>query len=117
MIDIYHSRRTYNIGCLYWKQEKGVSDRPERGNVPTGVFYARMESGRHSASAQALNTFQTEMDSITLRTPDRVSLSPNDIVEARGERWIVVSSQKTYERDNEFRKGEMSTIIYLRRGR
>lgn len=118
MIDLYHSRRNFHIKCEYYKASKDAPlNELAHDRKPDGVFYARRESGQYSANSQANNIFQFEVSTVTLRTPDRVDLEPNDMVRFDGRAWIVQNSQRIYKTDNEYKKDPEATVIYLRKGR
>lgn len=117
MIDVYHSRRDRNLRCEYFKASRDpATGRLSYGEAPSGVFYARYETGRYAANSQAANVFQFEVSSIAIGTTDEADLSPNDLVRLEGEDWIVQNAQKVYERKNQYRKEAEATIIHLRKG-
>lgn len=118
MIDIYRSRRDYNLRCAYYKAKGShtATGRLEYESAPAGVFYARYEGGKYAANAQIANVFQSEVSTITISTPDDADLEPNDLVTIDGEPWIAVNSQRVYDRKNQFNRLVQSTVIYLRKG-
>lgn len=118
MIDAYHSRRDYNLRCLYWKPaglHEAVQELSHE-DAPTGVFYAKYASGGYSSNSQATNVFQTEVSTISIKTRDDADLAPNDIVEFKGERWIVQNAQRIWETKSPYDSRAKETVVYLRKG-
>lgn len=127
MIDSLNSRRNCNLRCVYWKAMRSTKaansvlrDKASQellyGTRPDGVFYARYASGSYSSNSQSMNVFQSEVNTIGIKTPDDVDLSPNDVVELKGERWIVQNCQTIREGRSQYSDRVKERIIYLRRG-
>ena len=91
-IDIYQSRRTYNLKCCFYKRnENGVGNSDELIYVakPDGVFYARYSSEKTHNIQELATVWNINFDETVIETRDIIDLSQNDIVFIRKEKWIV----------------------------
>lgn len=98
MIDLRQSRNTYWEEARWWSRD--VRDMNESDEL----IMKRNESGRFKAkeivAEQMSNnvvggSFMIDKTTVTLKTPDNLTgIKNNDLVEFRGEKWIVIDAQK-----------------------
>lgn len=100
--DLLQSRNTYNEQCKWWSRNEAdeyESDEIVMNRVPSGHFQAKEINAESRQNKIVGNAFMFDKSTITIKTPDEVSnIKNNDIVQFRGEKWIVASVQKAKTR-------------------
>ena len=101
-IDIYQSRRLYNEICRWWshdERDQFPSNEIVFKREPTGYFWAKEENAEQNRGNVVGGVFLLDSSRITIKSPDNLDkIQSEDLVEYRGELWIVVSVQKTKAR-------------------
>lgn len=96
-IDLYTSRRTYNIRAKYWK----VDDKSKRYNdlvyntLPSGVFYCKYENAFNNEKNDLSRSFRFDINTIQIKTEDDIrDINSDDIVKIDDKIYLVESVQK-----------------------
>ena len=101
-IDLFQSRRNYNEQCRWWKRNE--SDEYEENEIvykriPSGSFSAKEVNAHVYTDVTIGGTFMFDKETVTIKTPDNVSgMTARDIVEYKGELYIVNDVQKQVSR-------------------
>ena len=98
-VDLFQSRRTYNVLCQFWSRNEDETrysaDELVHKRVATGTFYAKEISGEEKRGNVISGTFLFDSSSITIKSPDDCSiLKSEDVVEYEGDYWIIRNVQK-----------------------
>ena len=100
--DLMQSRNTYNETCKWWarnEDDEYTSDELIMNRVPSGTFQAKEINPESKQNRIIGNAFMFDRTNITIKSPDELGdIKNNDIVEFRGEKWIISSVQKTKAR-------------------
>lgn len=103
-IDLRQSRRTHHLFCRWWKRNEDDQYTPDEliyKRVPTGRFWAEEVSPVQDRDNIVGGVFNFDSMHVTLESPDDCSmLESKDLVEYQGEKWIVVSVQRSKARVN-----------------
>ena len=96
------SRNTYNETCKWWgrnEDDEYTSDELVMKRVPSGTFQAKEINPESKQNRIIGNSFMFDRTNITIKSPDDLgNIKNNDLVLFRGEKWIVVSVQRTKAR-------------------
>lgn len=96
-IDLYTSRRVYNLRAKYWKVDDTTKDYAKltHKSIPSGVFYCKIESALNNEKNDINNTFRFDMNTIQIKTEDNIKdLNSDDLVKLNDTLYIVDSVQK-----------------------
>ena len=100
--DLFQSRNTYTETCKWWtrnEDDEYTSDELIMNRVASGHFQAKEINPESKQNRIVGNAFMFDKTTITIKSPDNLGrIKNNDIVQFRGEKWIVVSVQKTKAR-------------------
>ena len=100
--DLFQSRNTYNEPCKWWKRDERDQFDPDElvfKRVPDGTFMAKEVSPQRDQNIQVGGSFMFDRTSVTIKSPDNLEdIKSEYIVEYQGEKWIVVSVQKSKAR-------------------
>ena len=102
-IDIYNSRSTYHERCKWWKRNENddySSDELIMKRIPSGTFSAKEVAPLHKQDSRIAGVFILENQRITIKSPDNLEdISEKDLIEFRGEKWMVASVQRSKARN------------------
>lgn len=97
--DLMQSRHNYNVCCQWWSRKQYADieeDELVYNRVPSGHFYAKEVSAEANSNNAIAGVFMTEKTGVTIKSPDNLeNIRSKDLVEYQGEKWIVVSVQKS----------------------
>lgn len=97
--DIFQSRRNYNICCRWWSRAQYADieeDELVYNRVPSGTFWAKEVNAEATTDNVIGGVFMLERTTVTIKSPDDLSpIKSKDLVEYQGEKWVVVSVQKS----------------------
>lgn len=121
MVDIYRSRRGKFYKCFYWKRD--VSQPMDNEELihkerPSGTFYAKISSSHFNDTQDVAGVFRVATEGINIETEDIVDLDKDDLVQFRGNIWLVgrVNSDPV-QKNSEFSSHEScKTYIELNKG-
>lgn len=98
-LDIFQSRVNFNELCRWWTRNESDTYEPDDliiKRIASGQFHAREVSAEIRQDAVAGNEFMFDKTTITIKSPDDLSMIKNrDLVEFQGEIWNVQNVQKT----------------------
>lgn len=97
-IDLYTSRRIYNIRAKYWKVDDSTKSFDDLiyNTIPSGVFHCKIESALNNEKNDINNTFRFDMNTIQIKTEDNVNdINSDDLVKLNDTLYRVESVQKT----------------------
>lgn len=122
MVDIYRSRRGNFYKCYYWKRDvSGIMNNEElvHKERPTGVFYAKISSSKFNDTQDIAGVFRVGTEGINIETDDNVNIDKDDLVQFKGNIWLVgrVNSDPV-QKNSEFSSHESNkTYIELNKGK
>lgn len=96
-IDLYTSRRIYNIRAKYWKVDDNTQSYQDLvyKTIPRGVFYFKYESSINNDKVDIHGNFRFDTNTIQIKTEDDIKdLSSDDIVKIDDTIYLVDSVQK-----------------------
>lgn len=95
-IDRFQSRRNYNEYCRWWSMEDGDDSELAHDRIADGSFWAKKAAAEDVTDVIVGGAFMFDKDAVTLKTPDNLDgIREHDLVEYRGEKWLVTSVQKS----------------------
>ena len=120
MVDLYRSRRGKFYRCQYWSRKtSGVMDNEEliHSTTPSGVFYAKISSSKFNDTRE-LAGLQYGTESISIETEDIVEINKNDLIQFKGDIWLVGRvNTDPLQKNSEFSSRESNkTYIELFKG-
>ena len=100
--DPYQSHGGYNLKCRWWHRREDEEVQPHElimKRIPDGSFLGKEVSPLNTQNIQVGSVFWVEKELITIKSPDDLSkIVSEDLVEVNGEKWIVVSAQRSKAR-------------------
>lgn len=97
--DLFQSRRNYNERCKWWSRNEAEENTPDElimKRVPSGQFYAKEMNAEQLMKLNLGGVFRIDSTHVTIKSPDDLdNIKGDDIVLYQGEKWMVVSVQKT----------------------
>ena len=122
MVDIYRSRRGKFYKCFYWKRdESGVMDNETlvHKTKPSGLFYAKISSSKFNDTQDVAGVFRFGTEGINIETDDIVNIDKDDLVQFKGNIWLVGRvNNDPIQKNSEFSSHESShTFIELNKGK
>ena len=100
--DPFQSRRNYNICCKWWSRAQYADIEEDElvfNRVPSGHFYAKEVSAEADTDSVIGGVFMLDRTNVTIKSPDDLGkIQSKDLVEYQGEKWVVVSVQKSKAR-------------------
>ena len=105
--------------CNYWLRDESIKDLSvyKYQIKPKGRFYANQITPMNEDKAQLNNAFLYDTSAITLYTRNYVKLKKGDIVEFKGELWMVINCQykETTKNQQFMSRPSIESYIQIRR--
>lgn len=100
--DLFQSRTNCHELCKWWTRNESTDYEPDElimQRIPSGTFMAKEVSPEQGQNVIVGGAFMVDKSSVTIKSPDDLSgIKENDLVLYQGEKWIVLSVQKTKAR-------------------
>ena len=97
--DLFQSRQGYNESCKWWTRDERDKNTPDERiieRIPSGVFMAKEVMPENLQDTVLSDSFMLDKSTVTIKSPDDLGkIKAEDLVEYQGEKWTVISVQKS----------------------
>ena len=97
--DLFQSRAGYEELCRWWARDERDQNTPDERimeRVPSGSFMAREVAPENYQDNVIGGMFMIDRTTVTIKSSDDLKrIKSEDLVEYQGEKWIVVTVQRS----------------------